>query len=603
MRSFFRGINVVATLMCWYALGANAETHAEVVLDGKIDQVTIYRDQARIIRTVEIPPAADLQQIRVPDLPREMEVRSAFTESDTGTQVRSMRIVPDRTKAAPELEARLEQLRTRKGELLQQLRSQEQKAKAIERDLLTIEELVDFSAAKVHENLDRATLDVESVTALADFTMERRRRLAEELLETQSEIEQLNKDIQENDEQQSDWAIENAKSSYEALLAVNSPDGGVARLVYDVNNVSWFPRYSVRSQQGDDGVRSFKLQLDAVLIQDSGESWSDVLVTLSTSTPDIRAARPLLTPLRVQAIAPGEQAISNADTSLSGDLPAWLDRNGLEQNAELNTQANQRQVTEMTSVAEVERTLAEDAGEDLGDETYRIEGRIQVTSQPQLQTIAILATDLPGDMHYVVTPLLTSFAFREADLTNTSGKNLIAGEADVYLDGDFVGRTTLPPTADGQRLTVGFGSDRKIRTRRELLSKEESVQGGNRRSTLTHRLVIANYHDAPMAIRLLDRIPIAAKDGSITVELDSTSTTALSDDPLYVRMLKPTGVLRWDLEIPAKRFGSNTFDHEYTYSIELDRQKTIISNDLSKTMDDLQFQKMNMGGGMGGGFF
>jgi hypothetical protein len=184
---------------------------------------------------------------------------------------------------------------------------------------------------------------------------------------------------------------------------------------------------------------------------------------------------------------------------------------------------------------------------------------------------------LSGEMHYVVTPLLSSFAFREAQLTNTSGHHLITGSADVYLDGEFDGRTTLSPTTAGQKLTIGFRTDRRIRTRRELLFKEQIVQGGNRRSTLKHRSVISNYYAQPVAIRLLDRIPIAAKDGSINVSLDAGSTDALSDDKLYVCMQRPTGVLRWDLEIPAKRFGSDAYDHEYSYSIELDRQQPIHS--------------------------
>lgn len=231
-----------------------------------------------------------------------------------------------------------------------------------------------------------------------------------------------------------------------------------------------------------------------------------------------------------------------------------------------------------------------------------MEGKFRIDNQPQPQTIAILSAKLAGEMSHVVTPLLSSFAFREAELTNTSGQNLIAGAADAYLDGEFVGRTTVAPTATGQRMTVGFGTDRKVRTRRELMDKQETVQGGNRRATLKYRLVIANYYDSPIDIRLLDRIPIAAKDGSITVDLATETEATISDDSLYVRMQRPTGVLRWDLQIPAERFGSQAFDHEYSYSIELDRQQTIVGTDLNQTLGDLQFQKVNMGGGMGGGF-
>ncbi|MCG8653540.1 MAG: mucoidy inhibitor MuiA family protein [Pirellulales bacterium] len=594
--------NVILAAICLNPAWQQGRACGQEVTKSKIAEVTIYRDQARVVRQIDIPASQELQQIRVVGLPSHLAVRSVFTEADAGTNVRSLRVVSRQVTTHSEFKTRLEQLRAKQAELSQKLRLQEYNAKAIEQDLLTIEKLVDFSAEKVKQNLDRATLDVQSVTALADFTMDRRRKLAVELLQTQTEIQQLNSDIEQNDRQQVKLNNGNIETTYEALLAVSSAGGGAVRLVYNVGNVNWSPKYNIRSTENENGERKFTLQLDAVLVQDSGEAWEDVAVTLSTSTPEGHADRPLLTPLRVRAIVPGEQSgQAVAAGSLNGNLPAWLDQTVLRRNAHLNSVANQRQVAELTLMAEVQRNLAEDAGDDLADETYPIEKRMKITNHPQLQTIAILSTDLTGKMHHVLTPLLSSFAFREAELTNSSGQNLIAGDADVYLDGNFVGRTTVPPTAAGQRLTIGFGTDRKIRTRRELLAKEETVQGGNRRSTLKHRLVITNYHETPIDIQLLDRIPLAAKDGSISVDLDAASAAALSEDPLYVRMQRPTGVLRWDLQIPAKRFGSDAFDHEYSYSIELDRQQTIVSSDLTKTMSDLEFQQMNMGGGMGGG--
>ena len=200
-----------------------------------------------------------------------------------------------------------------------------------------------------------------------------------------------------------------------------------------------------------------------------------------------------------------------------------------------------------------------------------------------------------------MTPLLSSFAFREALLLNDTGQTLIAGPADVYQENVFVGRIFMPPTAAGQKVTVGFGTDRQVRSRRELLQRDDAIRGGNRQSSLKYRLVVSNFHEKPVKIRLLDRIPIAAKDDSITVTLPSSETERLSKDPLYMRMQRPTGILRWDLDIPEKRFGSEAFDHEYEYSVELDRQQTIVGGDLARRMkQDTQFKQMN-GGGMGGG--
>lgn len=613
MASLKQFASILLVAACLNGSAALTRAQDELAVQGKIVEVTIYRNQARVVREIKLDAAPQLQPIRITGLPRHIVHRSVFTESSDGTNIRSLRVVPKRVTVDPEFQNRLEQLRAKNGELRHKLRMEQSNAEAIEQDTLTIDKLVDFSSEKINQNLDRATLDVQSVTALADFTMERRRRLAAELLQTEAEIEQLQKDIAQNEQQQNKLTSGNVKATFEALVSVDSPGGGTMRLVYDVENVHWMPRYTVRSADPghnrpdendpeENQQRKFSLQLNAVLVQDSGESWNDVSVTLSTSTPERHAARPLLTPLRVQAVYDGEHPIPMDEADdLHANLPEWLDQEVLQRNAHLNSVANQRQVNELTSAAEVQRKLAEDAGDDLSDETYQIENQMNIESHPQLQTIALLSVELQGKMHHVVTPLLSSFAFREAELTNSTGRNLIAGDADVYLDGVFVGRTTLPPTAASQRLTVGFGTDRQVRTRRELMSRDETLQGGNRRSTLKHRLVISNYHERPIDIRLLDRIPIAAKDGSISVDLDASSAAALSDDPLYVRMQRPTGVLRWDLQIPAKRFGSKTFDHEYSYSIELDRQQTIVGNNLANTLGDLQFQEMNMGGGMGGG--
>ena len=274
----------------------------------------------------------------------------------------------------------------------------------------------------------------------------------------------------------------------------------------------------------------------------------------------------------------------------------------MQRNLRLNLNASRRQVSELTKAAEVQRQLADDATA-VTDEAYVIEGAVTIPSRPQLQTINILSEEIDGELNRVVTPLLSSFAFREAKLMNASGRHLISGSAKVYLNGAYVGKTTLPPTAAGQRLVIGLGTDRKIRTRRELLSRDETIQGGNRSTALKYRLVVSNYHERDIDIQLVDRIPVAAKDGSINVSLDGEAAEALSDDKLYRRMQRPTGVLRWDLAIPAKRFGSEAFDHEYQYSIEMDRQQTIVSQDLSRMASDLQFEKSSGGGmgGMGGG--
>lgn len=591
---------VVLPLLC--SLVAPSAHAQEQVLSSKITTVTVYRDQAKVVREIQIPASPQLQQIRVVGLPTHINRGNAFAESDANTTVRSLQIVLHKTNEDGKLDEAQKKSKAAIAKVQSDLKSAQQNLGVIEQDMLTLEKLVAFSAEKVRDNLDRATLDVQSVTALADFTMQRRRKLAEELYLQKDKIDDLNAELTRLQKTPRQKAV--VPATYDALLAVQSPNGGAVRLTYNINQVGWTPRYMIRGSNANKDAK-FEIDLDAMIVQNSGEPWENVHLSLATATPSTRASGPLLTPLRVNAVAGTQNAgLSGgfAQQLTSQQSSQWLDTLAVAQNVQLNTDAGLRQIDELVSTGEVQRNVAADASAMTTDETYAIGDQVSLASRPNSQTVSILAKQLKGEMHRTATPLLSSFAFRSASLVNDSGQNLIAGPAEVYLESKFVGRVQLPPTALGQKFTVGFGADRQVRTRRELLSRGESIKGGNRRTDLKYRLVISNYHETPIAIRLLDRIPIAAQDNSINLTLTADENKRLSADPLYQRMERPTGILRWDIDIPAKRFGSEAFDHEYAYTIELDRQQTIVSNELvQRTESDLRFQKTNMGGGMGGG--
>lgn len=592
----------MAAFLLSFSLFTPTADAQEQLLSSKITAVTVYRDQAKVVREIQIPAAPQLQQIRVTGLPTHINRGNAFAEPDANTTVRSLQIVLHKTNEGGELDDAQKKNRDATAKAQSDLKSAQQTLSVIEQDMLTLEKLVVFSSEKVRDNLDRATLDVQSVTALADFTMQRRRKLAEELYLQKDKIDDLNVELTRLQKTPRPKAV--VQATYDALLAVQSPNGGSLRLTYNVNQVGWTPRYMIRGSNANAEAK-FEIDLGAMIVQNSGEAWEDVQLSLATSTPNTRASGPLLTPLRVNAVEGPHNASHSggfAKQLTSQQSSQWLDTLAVAQNVQLNTDAGLRQIDELVSTGEVQRNVAADASAFTTDETYSIGDKVSLASRQNPQTVSILTKQLKGEMYRTATPLLSSFAFRSASLVNDSGQNLIAGPADVYLESKFVGRVQLPPTALGQKITVGFGADRQVRTRRELLSRGESIKGGNRRTDLKYRLVISNYHETPVAIRLLDRIPIAAQDNSINLTLTADENKRLSADPLYQRMERPTGILRWDIEIPAKRFGSEAFDHEYAYTIELDRQQTIVSNELiQRTESDLRFQKTNMGGGMGGG--
>ncbi|MEZ6091560.1 MAG: DUF4139 domain-containing protein [Pirellulaceae bacterium] len=583
-----------------------------VVDAGVIESVTVYRDTATVVRKIKVPAKDELQRVVVPNLPSGLIASSTYANGDAETTVRWLRLAESSSRPTEE-DPKLMQLDSQHQQLQQEATEVENMIRVVDQDLLTVERMASFSSSKVQQNLDRSTLDVSTVTSLTDFVIKQRRELADELFQLNSRSKQLAEQIRQNRFERGEQLEHRfAPFQAEALMAVDSPQGGWVRLAYRVDGVSWQPSYTIRGYTVDVDQAAdskFMLQLSAAVTQNSGEDWRDVHVTFSTSQPHQQAVGPSLTPLRVR-VAPkvsiDMRKVNQPDTQphSRAKAPQWQDPEVWQRDIDLNTSAAVQQIDEWMRSSELAMELANDAGSEATDESYRILKPIDLDNRSGIQTVVIAEGDLSGQMYHMVTPLLSSFAYREAKIENKLSYNLVAAAANVFLDDQFIGKATVPPTVIGQSFLVGFGPDRQLRTRRELLSQKESVVGGNRQTQSTYRLVVSNFHPHAVDIRLLDRMPVAADDGSMTVSLDEDAIKSLSSDPLYQRMRRPKGVLRWDLAIPPRRFGSDAFDFEYSLTMEIDRENAITTGSIPQQIeDDYHFFKNNsgMGGGMGGG--
>ncbi|MCO8121305.1 DUF4139 domain-containing protein [Stieleria sp. TO1_6] len=576
-------------------------------VDSKVTSVTVFRQQANVTRELKLNPDPDLQTIHISGLPPTYRDRSLQWESDSSISVHSLQVVPHRPEQSSDQPDPRQQKRQSEMTAMQDAAH---KVAVIEQDLETLERLVTFSSEKTNQSLNQSKLDVATITELSDFVMQRRRKLAEELHLARRDLQQTQQRQQQQFEQTESLQESATRPTFDAVLSVTAPRGGRLRVSYWVDDVSWEPRYTVQATSDPAGQDKFDVQLQGVVSQHSGEDWQDVQLSFCTGVPNLQAASPLLVPLRVttahSSAATTEQSIDFNPLSAPFDaLPGWEDAALWQRNVALNTQAAARQVSEINQRQGVQREMADDAISNLADETYQVPGRLRIADQSEQQTVMIFHTQMSSPIYRVVTPLLSSFAHREAVLENQTGQSLVGGEAMVFLDGQFVGQTTLPPTAAGGELTVGLGADRQVRTRRELLNREEAIQGGNRLTKLSYRLVVSNYNATEIAIRLYDRVPISDDSAAVNVIADGNSLGPLSDDAKYLRMRRPTGILRWDLTVPAKRFGSDAYDHDYHYTVESDRTQPIVSNDVQQQIQDgLRFDRSGgggMGGGMGGG--
>ncbi|MCG3125993.1 MAG: hypothetical protein CHACPFDD_00821 [Phycisphaerae bacterium] len=592
-------------LPCTMLLAVMASARAESPLEirGAIESVTVYRGQALVTRVVDVPPPGGLREIVVTDLPEHVVPGSIYAESNDSAEIRSVRyrvrpVSADVREDVRKIDEQLVQIgdaiqvATRRVALLAETKAY-------------VDKLEQFVAPTASAELTRGVLNAETLKTLTMFILEQRRTIADDELKLAVEQRALNekKQLLERERQVLSGTV--ARTIREALVFLNLPkaEGGKIRVRYLVDQASWTPSYNVRASGDRSGVL---VEYYASIQQMSGEDWSDVSMTLSTATPSLVARSPVLLPLTLTLARPAQEAgeqqarksasreqifqqqkeveqarakvlyIAPADglekaeaDKLQADMGLKIDFD-----AQLNSLANDLQLLDMTARGRVSKAARDEApsGECLSV-TYQLATRATLPSRADQQLVQIAALPLKGEIYRVATPVLTTYVYEEARLTNASQTVMLAGPVSTYVDGQFVGHGQIPTVAAGEAFTVGLGIDASLRASRELIDRSETIQGGNRVVDFTYRLVIENFGGGPVALRVLDRLP-KARESDVKLTLVSDEAL-LSGDSEYVRTDRKKGILRWDVDVDAEARGAKAHEVTYKFRVEYDKGMTI----------------------------
>lgn len=612
MLSSLPGLTVLAVSACLVG-----PAHADPSESrGRIESVTVYRGQALVTRALELTQAAGLAEVVVTDLPPRVLPGSLYAEGSAGLQVRSVQF-----RTRPVAQDVREDVRKIDMELLalgDRLADVNASVQRLAERKAYLEKMENFVAPTAQAELSKGVLNAETLTKLAEFSFKQREELGKQLLELGKQAREVQSAMELKQREREKLTAGSSRTVNEAVVFLNK-DGaapGTLRLRYLVDNASWTPSYNAR---GDVKAGTMTLEYFASVVQMSGEDWGGVQLELSTATPAMIAKGPDLTPILVSLAAPveggrGKEFYASAKSELrqqakdldnrrnmeslarnapqggqgggqvlavqaAADGPA--DRFGFEQfDKKLNDVAKQDQILDLVAA---ERVVRDDRRaeptkpvEEGLSVTYTLTGRTSLPSRTDRQLIQIASVPLKAGFSKVAAPVLTPFVYDEAKVTNESGMVLLAGPLTAYAGGSFVGNGELPTVAAGQSFSVGFGIDSSLRAQRDLMERTETVQGGNKLVEVAYRLSVENFGGTPAKVRLTDRLPMS-RDNEIRITMVSSSIPAIpeEDDRPGVKD-KKTGILRWDLEVPAQAIAAKAGAVEYKFKMEYDKQMTVV---------------------------
>ncbi len=188
--------------------------------------------------------------------------------------------------------------------------------------------------------------------------------------------------------------------------------------------------------------------------------------------------------------------------------------------------------------------------------SYEITQPYSILNDNKPQTVEIKDLQVPAMYQYFVAPKLDRDAFLTAQIVDWEQYNLLSGEANLFFEGTFMGKTILNTLSTDDTLNISLGRDKNVvvtRTKLKDFTKTKFLSD-KRTDSRAFETTVRNKRGQPLSITVEDQIPISTtKD----IEIESQTGDAVVD--------ATTGKLTWKLDVPSGKEKKVKFDYKVIY--------------------------------------
>lgn len=515
-------------LTTWLLAGAQSEKSA----DSKPVNITVFLNKAQVTRLVNTQLEAGNTNLVISGLSAIMDPKSIQV---SGKGAFTILGVSHRQNFLSEFNRpkSLKNLYDSLNYFQKQLQSETNKKETLEREEQLLSANQKFSG-------NTQNLTVNELKLMSDYFRTRiaeilsgKSRSADQIRYWNDRIMKINRQIAEQNELFS-------RNTGEIVVSVSAEKNTAAQLEikYVVSNSGWSPVYDLKTS-GTSGPVTIIYK--AQVFQSTGEVWNDVRVSLSTANPNLSGTKPELSqwyldiqqPIVIQNSKPRTRELLMAAPPVAAemmraDLP------------EAETMAESVKLTQSGLNAEFVITTPQN-----------------IPSGPKAVVMDIQHTDLNASYEYSTVPKLDKNAFLMARVTGWDALSLLPGEANLFFEGTYVGKTFIDPNQVKDTISLSLGRDPRIIVTREKVKELSSrkLVGTNQRETVGWSVKLRNTKSAPVAVLVEDQVPVS---------INSLIEVVVVDAP-GAKWDKQTGKLSWSMTLAPSESKTITFRYEVKY--------------------------------------
>lgn len=437
---------------------------------------------------------------------------------------------------------------------------------------------------------ENQNLTVAQIKEAAEYYRTKTLEINRQLSKLNKEKTQLNYKLEYLRFQLTELNFNENQRSNQVIVLIDSEEAvsSGCTLTYLVSDCGWAATYDLSAM---DLNQQINLKYKARVYNNTGNSWDNVDLVLSTADPKLSASQPVMAPWYLnyssdisksgngygsgkayyepqnyegnyRAQAEGKLNYANQrvydnymlDKEQTGFDNGQFSVNRQEEMIRLNERKNQKPMVAMKQIEISELT-----------KEFPIQHKFSCPADGKPYTVDVKDMNLDATFTHVTVPKLDNGAFLIANIVGWQDLDLIPGPTNVYFGGAYVGVSQIDTRNVNDTLSLSFGRDNKVVVMRKLKQEMSSkkVIGGSKRETYLYEIAVRNNRNIPIRIVVYDQVPISRHE-SISVVAEQTSGAK--------RDLE-TGELKWELSIlPAE---SKTVEIGYNVKYPKDVQVTL----------------------------
>lgn len=528
-----------AFLLCFLLSLMNARAaENEQRVSSNISNVTVFLNQAQVTRVARVSLQAGITNLVFDRVSPYINLNSIQVKTESNITLLSVSqrnnylnnaVKPD---FIIELEDTVEALNNQLAML------------AIRKEALMLEKEV--IAANKHIGGENSGVKIEDLEDALILFRKRTLDIGEELLKLKESEKKVTL-IRQKFQAQLDQYNNNENSATEIVVTVKtlSPVANTRlEWSYLVGNASWKPFYDVRVK---DTKSSLQLVSKAYITQATGEDWKNVILKLSTANPNESGSKP---ELRTNYLGFGGYGYGAG----TGAAPVLEDVVVVRKKPLVARQydaVDGAKLEYSEGVANLQHAAV--------NIEFAVTSAYTIPGDNVPHQVDLTVSNLNAEYAYSAVPKLDKDAFVTAKVSGNDLVNQVSGEANVYFDGTFVGKTYINGTTSDSVL-ISLGRDKRIQIQRTLLKdfSSKSFTGSNRKELSTWEISLRNTRKEPLTIVVEDQVPVST-DKEIEVKLISAANATYDE---------ATGKLTWVIRLEPEQSQAVKFSFEVKYPKE-----------------------------------